>query len=425
MNILLIGSGGREHALAMALARSSNNSIFAAPGNPGIANVAEIVQLDIDDFDCVAEFCNQHSIDLVVVGPEKPLSDGLADFLRAMAINVFGPSQNAARLESSKDFAKNFMYKHSIPTARFKAFHKDELNLAIDYILTQALPIVIKADGLAAGKGVVIAYSHQDAIISLQSMFSGEFGVAGERIVIEEFMDGEEATIFAVCDGNDFITLASAQDHKRIFDGDKGKNTGGMGAYSPAPIVTDQILKKVKDEIIIPTLNGMLAEGTPYIGCLYVGLMIKGDDVRVVEFNCRFGDPETQPVLQVFKGDFARLLYSASIGSIDKSAVISTNDNTACCVVLVSEGYPDKYQSGFTIRGLNNIPQDTIVYHAGTKLEDNVVKSAGGRVLGVSSTGKDLKEAIFNAYSAVGRISFENMFFRKDIGMKGLKHLKQ
>ncbi len=422
MNILLIGSGGREHAIASALIKSKNVHLFALPGNPGIAKIAQIVPLNIKNHQDVSDFCAKNSIDLVVIGPEQPIADGLSDSLRSAGINVFAPSRLAAQLETSKLFAKQFMQKYDIPTARFCAFDKSQKQDALDYIRKGEFPVVIKADGLAAGKGVVVATNSDEAIQAIEEMFSGSFGSAGEKIVVEEFMQGEEASIFAITDANNFVTLAPAQDHKRILDGDKGKNTGGMGAYSPAPIVTSEVLDKVKSLIIEPTLKGMIAEGLPYIGCLYVGLMINNGNPKVVEYNCRFGDPETQAVLSVFDGDFAELLFSAAKGTLNASAIKNINQGFATCVVLASKGYPDKYEIGFEITGLDSISDNVIVYHAGTKEIDGKIFTNGGRVLGVTSLGATLKESRENAYKAVSKIHFQNIYFRNDIAAKGIKN---
>jgi len=414
MKILLIGSGGREHAIASTLIKSKNVHLFALPGNPGIAKIAQIVPLNIKNHQDVSDFCTNNSIDLVVIGPEQPIADGLSDYLRSAGINVFAPSRSAAQLETSKLFAKQFMQKYGIPTARSCAFDKSQKQEALDYIRKGEFPVVIKADGLAAGKGVVVATTSDEAIQAIEEMFSGSFGSAGEKIVVEEFMQGEEASIFAITDGNNFVTLAPAQDHKRILDGDKGKNTGGMGAYCPAPIVTPEVLDKVNSQIIEPTLQGMAAEGLPYIGCLYVGLMINNGNPKVVEYNCRFGDPETQAVLSVFEGDFAELLLSAAKGNLNVSAIKNINQGFATCVVLASKGYPDKYETGFEITGLDNISDNIIVYHAGTKEIDGKIFTNGGRVLGVTSLGATLKESRENAYRAVSKIHFQNMYCRRN-----------
>lgn len=423
MNILLIGSGGREHAIARTLSNSPSISrLWAYPGNPGIFSVAETPAEALKTHKDIIHFCKKNSIDLVVIGPEQPLSEGLSDELREAGFLVFGPSKAAAMLEISKDYAKRFMEKYRIPTAAFKTFTLKETKAAHEYIDSLTPPIVLKADGLAAGKGVLIAEKRLIAHDALDSMFEGLFGDAGKKVVIEEYLAGEEASILAVTDGKNYVTLASAQDHKRAFDGDLGKNTGGMGAYSPAAIVTPQILEKINDQIISRALKGMVREGAPFVGCLYAGLMINGNDVNVIEFNVRFGDPETQAVLSVFDGDFARLLYTAANGILDKAAMVSAAEGCACCVVLASKGYPDSYQKGFPITGIADAEgTGAIVFHAGTALEQGSLVTAGGRVLGVTGMGADLQKAIDSAYNAVEKISFDNCFYRKDIGKKGVK----
>lgn len=425
MKILLIGSGGREHALAFALSKSKSlTKLFASPANPGILEFAEDAHIDAANFDDIVDFCKVRGIDLVVCGPEQPLAIGLADKLAENQIACFGPKKFAANLEASKSFSKDFMKKFDIPTAAYQNFDKNEAeqaHLFIDKLSDENKKLVIKADGLAGGKGVVLPESREEAHLMLNEIFEGAFGSSGNRVVIEEFMEGLEASIFAICDGNDFITLAPAQDHKRVADGDLGKNTGGMGAYCPAPIVSEKVLEQVKNEIIKPVLKGMKELNSSYIGCLFVGLMIENDYARVVEFNCRFGDPETQSVLSLFEGDFAKLLHSAALGNLDKSAYIENNDKFACNVVLASDGYPDSFQKGFPIIGIEDIDKsNSFVFQAGTKLENDNLISNGGRVLAVNGIGSSLKEAIDNAYAAVSKISFENMYFRKDIGQKGL-----
>jgi len=423
MNVLLIGSGGREHALAAAISKSDAlTKLYAAPGNPGILNFSEQAGIDLKNYSQIIEFCKNKNIDLVVVGPEQPLAEGLADILRTENIKVFGPSKNAAMLESSKGFAKDFMLKYGIPTAKFRTFEYSNENEAIDFINKSEFPLVLKADGLAAGKGVVIAQNSDEAIRTIRDMFGGAFNEAGKCVVIEEFMNGQEASILAITDGNDFITLAASQDHKRVFDSDLGPNTGGMGAYAPTPVVTDDILEKMNSKIIEPVIKYMAAEGNSFIGCLYVGLMIKDDEPKVVEFNVRFGDPETQAVLPLFDGDFLKLLYSASIGELDKSVVKNVNNGFACNVVLASEGYPGIYKKDYEITGIENAESmDLLVYHAGTTIKEGKLVTSGGRVLGVCGISQDLQGAIDKAYKAIKKIHFNNMFFRKDIGFKGLK----
>lgn len=420
MNILLIGSGGREHAIAHALKKNKNVNLVVSPGNPGIEEIANITNLDIKNHSAVVHYCKDNYIDLVVIGPEQPIAEGLSDALLAEHINVFAPSQKAARLETSKTFAKQFMKKYGIPTAEFRTFDKSQMQIAIDYVQAHSLPVVVKADGLAAGKGVVVAQTTEEAVNAVRDMFSGGFGSAGERLVIEEFMDGEEASVFAITDGEDYVTLAPARDHKRALDGDLGKNTGGMGSYAPAPNVDNEVLKKVKSEIIDKTLQGMQKEGYPYKGCLYVGLMIKDGNPKVVEYNCRFGDPETQAVLSIFDGDLAGLLYSAASGRLDKSYIKNISSGFATCVVLASGGYPDKFETGFEIKGLNALPEGVIAYHAGTKRLGDKIITSGGRVIGITATGETLASSIENAYFAVNKVHFENMHYRRDIGLSAI-----
>lgn len=423
MNILLIGSGGREHALALSLAKSEScTKLYSYPGNPGIWKISERVIGELKSHIDYCNFCRNNYIELVVIGPEQPLADGLSDTLRQNGIAVFGPSKLAARLESSKSFAKNFMLKYNIPTASFKKFSKTEQNQAIEYLKENKFPVVIKADGLAAGKGVIIANDLTEAETSINQIFSGLFGDAGNTIVIEEFMEGEEASILAVTDGKNYILLPPSQDHKRILDGDRGKNTGGMGAYAPAPIVNDTVIDQIENEIIIPAINGMISEGTPFQGCLYAGLMIKDSRAKVVEFNVRFGDPETQAVLPLIEGDFAGLLYSAATGSLDKTKINISNAKHSCCVVLASEGYPDNFEKGYEILGIDDAENSgALIFHAGTSLKNDILVNSGGRVLGVTALGENLEQAISQAYFYVGLISYKNKYYRKDIGLKGLK----
>ncbi|MBI3260338.1 MAG: phosphoribosylamine--glycine ligase [Ignavibacteriae bacterium] len=422
MNILLIGSGGREHALALALSRSKElENLYAAPANPGILQVAKLAPISINDHNAIAEFCKDKHIDFVVIGPEQPLEAGLSDSLRSNGIVVFGPSKQAAMLETSKSFAKEFMVRHNIPTASFKRFTAIQQTQAIEYVHQHHLPVVIKADGLAAGKGVIVAETIFDAESAIKDILGGAFGSAGAEVVVEDFLKGEEASIFAICDGTNFLTLAPAQDHKRVFDGDKGKNTGGMGAFAPAAIVTDDVLKKVKERIITPTLSGMTEEGAPFIGCLFVGLMIDNGDPSVVEFNCRFGDPETQAVLSITDGDFADLFFSAALGLLHPGAITNIYNGYACNVVLASGGYPDTYKTGYPIAGISEAEETGVtVFHAGTKIESSTLVTNGGRVLGVCGKGETLSEAIKNAYNGVNFIKFTDEYHRTDIGHKSL-----
>lgn len=425
MQILLIGGGGREHALAWKLAQSAQvEKIWAAPGNPGIAAVekCECVELNLNDLDAVADFAEEHGIDLTVVGPEATLVAGIADVFASRGLAVFGPSKAAAQLEGSKAFAKNIMAKYDIPTAFFKVC--ENIETAKAYVKEKGAPIVIKADGLAAGKGVVVAMTEAEALEAIDEMMGEQhkFGGAGARVVIEEFMQGEEASLLAFTDGEHIVPMIASQDHKRAFDGDKGPNTGGMGTYAPAPVLTDILRLRAVEKILKPIVAAMKAEGMPYKGCLYAGLMVCGDEVKVVEFNCRFGDPETQVVLPLLDGDLAEIMLACATGGLDK-VDIGWKDKATVCVVLASGGYPESYKNGYPISGLDKagaLP-DTVVFHAGTKISDGNVVTAGGRVLGVTASGKDIAEAQERAYKAVSLISFTDMQYRKDIAWRALK----
>lgn len=426
MNVLVVGSGGREHALVRSLVHSTSNpAVWCAPGNPGIAELASVVSLPVADHAAVASWCLNTGIDLVVVGPEAPLAEGLADDLRAAGIVVFGPSKAAARLESSKEFAKEFMERHSVPTAAYRSFGANREEDAIEWILSRPTPVVVKADGLAAGKGVTVAATHQEAVAAVKDAFSGAFGSAGARVVIEDFLHGEEASLFVVCDGAHYLTLVPAQDHKRAYDGDQGPNTGGMGAYAPAPVVTDEVLRRVAARIVEPTLAGMAAEGAPFTGCLFIGLMINSHgDPSVVEFNCRFGDPETEVVLPLIDGDVARLFYSAAVGHLEPQTVKINAHLSAATVVLASEGYPGTVAKGRLISGIEQAEEaGGIVFHAGTTATDDGLLTAGGRVLAVTALASTLAEAVEKAYVAVGKIHFDGMMKRSDIGAKGLARI--
>lgn len=427
MRILVVGSGGREHALVHALSRSHPRpELLVAPGNPGTGVLAENIPVRADDIDGLVELARQRAVDLVVVGPEVPLVLGLADRLTALGIPAFGPSAAAARLEGSKAFAKAFMERHGIPTAAYRTFTADEHEDAVRFVREEGAPIVVKASGLAAGKGAVVCATVEEAIATLDSMMRArEFGSAGDFVVVESFMEGEEASLFAVCDGARYVLLASAQDHKRIGEEDSGPNTGGMGAYAPAPLVDARVLETARVRVIEPTLRGMAAEGTPYRGVLYVGLMISGDSVRVVEFNCRFGDPEAQVILPLLGSDAAELFLRAAEGSLAGYEVIQ-REGASACVVLAAEGYPGPYPKGREIRGLERLVDrtDVMAYHAGTVARaDGRCETAGGRVLTVSSVGSDLSDALDRAYAAVAEVSFEGMQYRRDIGRKGLRRL--
>ncbi len=424
MNIALIGSGGREHALALAIKKSSIcDTLYCYPGNTGTSSLAINVPIEYFNWVEFLAHLKLHDISFVVVGPEIPLVDGIVDFLEKEGIVVFGPTKSAAAIEANKVFAKEIMAKAGVPTASYREFNASEFQQAEEYIRNSVLPVVLKANGLAAGKGVAVCLTLDEALSFLQTVLTDKaFGSAGETLLVEEFMEGDEASLFAITDGEDFLLLPVAQDHKRIGEGDTGKNTGGMGAYAPAPIVTDNILEQVKKDIIEPTLREMKAQGTAFKGCLYCGLMLTKSGPKVVEFNCRFGDPETQVVLPLLEGDIARLFYSASIGKLDKTSVSLSNKN-AVCVVLASGGYPDSFEKGKIISGLDSeFDESIIVYHAGTKKTEQGIESSGGRVLAVTSVveSETVQPAIEKAYKAIDLISFEDMYFRRDIAKKAL-----
>ncbi|MBI4429502.1 MAG: phosphoribosylamine--glycine ligase [Ignavibacteriales bacterium] len=429
MNVLVVGSGGREHALVWKLRRSpSVQRLYCAPGNAGISQLAELVPIKSGDIDSLLAFANQEKISLTVVGPEQPLTGGIVDAFESRGLAIFGPSQSAARLEGSKVFAKEFMKRNGIPTALHRRFSVSEIHEASSFIDDLRLPVVVKADGLAAGKGVVICETRQQALDAVQSMVLDKvFGAAGEQVVIEEFLEGEEASLFVLTDGSNFVTLAPAQDHKRILDGDKGKNTGGMGAYAPAPLVTDEIKENMVNEVLIPTLEGMKKLGTPYRGCLYCGLMIGRDGVKVLEYNCRFGDPETQVVLPLIDGDLGEILLDVARRKLDSQSVGSSSA-AAACVVMASAGYPDSYETGKEISGLSEAEResDVIVFHAGTNQQGGSILTSGGRVLGVTAIDHngDFRLAIDKAYRAAEQIKFQGAYYRRDIGQKALKHMR-
>lgn len=421
MNVLLLGSGGREHAIALALRKSPLlATLFAAPGNPGIAESAEIVSLDLADHAAIAAFCKLIGIGVVVVGPEAPLVAGIVDDLAAAGVGCFGPSKAAAQLEGSKAFTKEFCARHGIPTARHATFGNEAA--ARDYVRAISLPIVIKADGLAAGKGVVIAATLAEADAAIAKMLSGGFGRAGERIVIEEFLVGEEASFFAMCDGTRAVALPTAQDHKRAFDGDTGPNTGGMGAYSPASIVDATMEARIMREIVEPTLAGMAAEGAPFKGVLFAGLMISSEGPKLVEYNVRLGDPEAQVILPRLEEDFLALVLACVEEDLAPRG-LRFSDKTALSVVLAAKGYPDNPATGTEIRGLERAAAmpDVTITHAGTKLTRGRLLANGGRVLNVTARGCDVAEARARAYAAVDAIDWDGGFCRRDIGWRALK----
>jgi len=424
MNVVVIGSGGREHALALKLKESSElNNLYIIPGNPGTRFLGQNININPSDQIKIVEFCNEKRIDLVVIGPEQPLVEGLANILRENQINVFGPNKEAAQIESSKYFAKRVMKEAGVPTAKYISFTSNMLEPAKEFIRSKKYPSVIKADGLAAGKGVFVCNDSKEAEAALNLILLDKaFGDSGEKVLIEEYLIGQEVSIFAISDGREFVCLPASQDHKRIGDDDTGKNTGGMGAYAPAPIVTAKLFEEIKNRIIYPVISTLAKRNSNFIGCLYAGLIITDEGPKVIEFNCRFGDPETQVVLPVIKGDFLHLLHSASIGKIDKAAV-DYNGGSSVCVVAASEGYPDSYKKGFEIKGLDELPADIIVYHSGTKEDNGKIFTNGGRVLGITSVIPDfnLMLAKDKAYKALEKIKFENIYYRKDIADKAFK----
>ncbi len=421
MKILVIGSGGREHALAWKLAASPRvQRVFVAPGNGGTARDRRMVNVAIDGNDALADFAVAEGIALTVVGPEAPLAAGVVDTFRARGLRIFGPTKAAARLESSKDFAKAFMKRHGIPTADYETF--TDAAAARAYVARKGAPIVVKADGLAAGKGVVVASTVAEAHTAIDSMLlDNRMGAAGARVVIEDFLDGEEASFIVMSDGRHALPLATSQDHKRLRDGDQGPNTGGMGAYSPAPVVTPELHARVLREIIQPAIDGMAADGIVYTGFLYAGLMIGRDGrPRTLEFNCRMGDPETQPILMRMKSDLVDLLEHALAGTLDR-AEVQWDRRTALGVVLAAAGYPDAPRKGDAIERLAADTEDCVIFHAGTRLVDGRLVTSGGRVLTVTALGDSVQLAQRRAYEAVAQVHFAGMQFRRDIGHRALK----
>ena len=421
MNILLIGSGGREHALAWKLAQSRLcTKLFASPGNPGIAEHAELVALDLENHDRVVEFCGSKAIGLVVIGPEAPLVDGLGDSLRGAGIPVFGPSKAAAQLEGSKAFTKELCARHGIPTAAFRRVTSEAEGLAA--LDSFPIPVVIKADGLAAGKGVTVAMSRSEADEAVREIFSGRFGAAGAEAVIEEFLEGEEASFFAITDGHTVVPFGSAQDHKRVGDGDTGPNTGGMGAYSPAPVLTPLLEGEALERIVVPTVQAMASEGMPYSGVLYAGLMLTPKGVQLIEYNCRFGDPECQVLMQRYEGDLAELMLATAENRLAALPAPQFSEETALTVVMAAQGYPGTPCKGGAISGIAAAESDGAkVFHAGTGISDGQLVAQGGRVLNVTARGKTVTEAQNRAYAAVDRIDFAQGFCRRDIGWREVK----
>ncbi|MEP2943736.1 MAG: phosphoribosylamine--glycine ligase [Hyphomicrobiales bacterium] len=419
MNILLLGSGGREHALAWAISNSAQiETLYAAPGNAGIAECATIIELDMADHAAVISFCKHNEIDLVVVGPEAPLVVGIVDDLNAAGIRAFGPTKLAAQLEGSKGFTKDICANYNIPTAAYGRFKDPET--AKSYIREQGAPIVVKADGLAAGKGVIMAMTLDEALHAIDDCFGGSFGEAGHEVVVEEFMEGEEASFFALCDGQNTLALASAQDHKRVGDGDVGLNTGGMGAYSPAPVMSEAMNDEVMTKIIEPTVRAMSDMGHPYKGVLFAGLMITEDGPKLIEHNCRFGDPECQVLMMRLKDDILTLLNATVDGLLDK-VTARWFDETALSVVLASKGYPGSYDKNTPIDLQNAQDAENVeIFHAGTAMKNGELVATGGRVLNVTAMGTSVKEAQRRAYKAVDKINWPNGFCRRDIGWRAI-----
>ena len=420
MNVLLIGSGGREHALAWSLSSSPLlTKLYSAPGNAGIAELAECVTLNVSDHDAVIAFCRGHDITFVVIGPEAPLVAGLGDALAEAGIRHFGPTKAAAQLEGSKGFTKDLCREFNIPTAAYGRF-KDAAS-AKSYLATQTIPIVVKADGLAAGKGVIIATTREEAEAAIDACFAGVFGAAGAEVVIEDYMDGEEASFFALCDGNTALALATAQDHKRVGDGDTGLNSGGMGAYSPAPIMTPEMIERTMAEIIRPTVAGMRKRGTPFTGVLFAGLMITPAGPKLIEYNARFGDPETQVLLMRLKSDLLPALMATSDGTLDKITLKWASD-VALTVVMAARGYPGTPLKGTEIKGLAAAAkvESVEIFHAGTKRDGGRLIADGGRVLNVTARGSSVAEAQAHAYAAVAQIDWPEGFCRKDIGWRAI-----
>ncbi|BAT72324.1 phosphoribosylamine--glycine ligase [Thermosulfidibacter takaii ABI70S6] len=427
MKVLVVGGGGREHALVWKLAQSDRvEKVYAAPGNAGIEGEpkAQCIDISPSDLEVLRDFALKENIDLTVVGPEDPLVHGIVDLFEEAGLTIFGPRKDAAILEGSKAFAKNFMKEMGIPTADFEVF--DDPQKAKRYIKDKGAPIVVKADGLCAGKGSIVCKTVEEALEAVDKiMVERIFGDAGNKVVIEEFMKGEEASFIVITDGEHVVPLASSQDHKPVFDNDEGPNTGGMGAYSPAPVVTPEIHEKAMKEIVIPTIKGMKERGVPFKGVLYVGLMIIDDKYpKVLEYNVRFGDPEAQPILMRMESDLVDAIEASISGNLDKCDIRYT-DEAAVCVVMASGGYPGKYEKGKVIHGLEEVEkmEKVKVFHAGTKRVNGKIVTNGGRVLGVTALGKIIKEAIDRAYEAVSKIHWENVHYRKDIGAKALRRL--
>lgn len=427
LNVLLLGSGGREHAMAWRISRSAYlDSLFVAPGNPGTSHHGKNVNLSLDDFEAIAAFIEEQDIDLTIIGPEQPLVNGIVDYLEEKEDKVFGPSKAAARLEGSKKFANAFMQENFIPTADYSAFTRDEFDKALEYVIEKdAYPIVLKADGLAGGKGVFICKTQQEVEKRLADLQKSDaLSDAAQTLVIEEFLEGEEASVFVITDGRSAKIVHNAQDHKRVGEGDTGLNTGGMGAYCPTPVLTSEQMHRVEKEIVLPTISAMVLDKQPYKGILYCGLMITHEGPKVIEYNCRFGDPECQAILPSLETDLLELMWATSNEELDEKK-IKIDKRYRCCVVLSSGGYPETYDKGKLITGLENVSNEALVFHAGTAEKNGKLVTDGGRVLSVVCSGDTLDEAIRKTYREVDKISFEGIYYRCDIGVKGLAHLEE
>ena len=422
MKILIVGGGGREHAIAQKLAESPKvTKLYAAPGNGGMAALCECLPVKATDVDGMVQAAREKQVDFVVVTPDDPLCLGMVDALKAAGIPAFGPEKNAAMIEGSKAFAKDLMKRHGIPTAAFETF--TDRDAAAAYLQTAAMPIVVKADGLALGKGVTLCATREEALAAVdEMMLDGKFGASGSCVVIEEMLEGPEVSVLAFTDGETVKPMVSSMDHKRAFDGDEGPNTGGMGTIAPNPYYTPEIAERCMREIFLPTIRAMKEEGRPFRGCLYFGLMLTKDGPKVIEYNCRFGDPETQVVLPLMESDLLEAMLACANGTLAETPVVFGN-GAACCVVLASGGYPVKYESGYPISGLEEAEKTARVYHAGTKRADGRIVTAGGRVLGITATAPALKEAVAKAYAAADRIRFEKLHRRSDIGRRAMEIL--
>ncbi len=422
MRVLIVGKGGREHTFAWKISRSPKVSrVYAAPGNPGIARHATCVDIGVDDLDGLVEFAQRKCIDLTVVGPEDPLAHGLADRFEAVGLRVFGPSQEAAQIEADKDFALRLMHKYDIPTGQYRTF--TDPDTARSFVRDWGAPVVLKASGLAAGKGALVCHTVDEALRAVDRVLvDREFGAAGEMLVLMEFLEGEEASITGFTDGEHVACIVPSQDHKTVGEGDTGPNTGGMGAYAPAPVVTREMQKEILERVMLPTVKALAAEGRPYKGILYGGLIMTGSGPRVIEFNCRLGDPEAQVVLPLLKTDLVDIMEAVSEGNL-KDLDVELDDRAATCVVMASGGYPGAYETGAAISGLDEAEasDDVLVFHAGTARHGDTTVTDGGRVLGVTAVGENIRASIDRAYEATGRIQFENAYFRRDIGHRALE----